>query len=138
MTTVVDASVALKWYFPERGSGTADAILAEAIESARVLLAPDLIVAEFTNVLWRKTRLGECREDEATEILELWQTDRPTLVETSPLAQRALELALRLDHSVYDCLYLATAIEYEAGLVTADRELARLSEPIIAEVELLI
>ena len=45
------------------------------------------------------------------------------LTPLSTLAERALAIAGALDHSVYDCFYLALA-EVEAGqLVTADRRL---------------
>jgi predicted nucleic acid-binding protein len=54
-----------------------------------------------------------------------------------PLVPRALELSLRLDESVYDCLYVAAAIESEAALVTADARLARAARGVVAEVELL-
>jgi predicted nucleic acid-binding protein len=134
---VVDASVAIKWYFQEPGSPEADALLAQAIDGARELLAPDLIGAEFANVLWKKIRLDECRLDEAHEIFELFAIDRPPLLDSGPLLPRALELAARLEQSVYDCLYLAAAIELEAALVTADRRLARAARALMAEVELI-
>jgi predicted nucleic acid-binding protein len=38
-----------------------------------------------------------------------------------PLAARAAALARKLDHPVYDCLYLALAEAEGAPLVTADR-----------------
>jgi predicted nucleic acid-binding protein len=135
--TVVDASVAAKWYFPEAGHAGASGVLAEAIDGRRELLAPDLIVAEFANTLWKKVRRHECSGDDARAILELWEVDRPRLVESAPLAPRALELALQLGRSVYDCLYLAAAIEHEASLVTADADLARAGRRLLAELELI-
>lgn len=135
MRTVVDASVALKWYFPESGAAGADRILTEALEGGRELLAPDLIVVEFANVLWKKVRREECSGEQAQAILEAFGTDAPRLVESVPLVPRALELALRLDEVVYDCLYLAAAIEAEASLVTADARLARCARGVLADVE---
>ena len=132
--TVVDASVALKWYFEEPGKADADRVLEDAIRGERDLLAPDLIAAEFANVLWKKIRRGECTPEIAEEILELWETDRPELVSSADLASRGLVLATALDHSVTDCLYLAAAIEYEAAFVTADRRLARAARTFLADV----
>lgn len=137
MRTVVDASVSVKWYFPEPGHLAADALLAEAIDGQRDLLAPDLIVAEFTNTLWKKIRREECSDDDAEQILDLWEVDRPRLVETAPLARRALELAVRLGQPVYDCLYLAAAIDHEAALVTADVRLARAGRAVLADLLLI-
>lgn len=136
MRSVVDASVAVKWYFPEAGASAADAVLERALEGSAELLAPDLIVPEFVNVLWKKVRLDECSSADATQVLELWHVDRPRLVESAGLAERALELALRLAHPVYDCLYVAAAIENQASLVTADRSLARAALTVLPDVEL--
>ena len=135
MRTVVDASVALKWYFPELGSDQAKRVLAEAIDGERELLAPDLILIEFANVLWKKVQRDECDRGEAEEILDAFGTDAPRLVASVPLVPRALELALRLGEVVYDCVYLAAAIEEEASLVTADARLARCARTVLADVE---
>ena len=136
MNHVVDASVAAKWYFPETGTRAATKVLTEAAAGERELLAPDLLVAEFANLVWKKVRLDECRPEEARAILGFFDTDLPRLIESKLLVARALDLALRLDHAVYDCLYLAAAIDYEARLVTADAELARSARVVLADVEL--
>jgi predicted nucleic acid-binding protein len=135
--TVVDASVVAKWYFPEPGRMAAEALLEECIEGRCELLAPDLLESEFANLLWKKVRREECGEDMATEVLALWETDRPRLVDAPSLIHRALDLAFRLAHPVYDCLYLATAIEHGASLATADRRLARAARGVLADVLLI-
>jgi predicted nucleic acid-binding protein len=132
---VVDASVAVKWYFPEPGCQQAAALLDARLE--RELLAPDLIALELTNVLRKKVRLAHCQRGRAFEILALWESDRPEYVSSLELTTRALELSLLLDHPVYDCIYIAAAIEHEARLVTADARLALAARAVIAEVELL-
>jgi predicted nucleic acid-binding protein len=137
MRTVVDGSVAAKWYFAEPGSEAADRILAGGIAGERELLAPDLIVPEFVNVLWKRVRRRECSRAAAAEILSLWDADCPQLVASSDLAARAFGLANELDLSVYDCLYLGLAIELEASLVTADRRLARAARSRVERVELI-
>ena len=48
-----------------------------------------------------------------------------TLVASSVLARRALEIALELGHPAYDAFYLATAEMHHARLVTADTRLLR-------------
>ena len=137
MRTVVDGSVAAKWYFAESGHEAADRILAAGIAGERELLAPDLIVPEFSSVLWKRVRRHECSRAAAAEILGLWDVDRPRLVASSELAARAFELANELDQSVYDCLYLALAIELDASLATADRPLARAARSRLDRVELI-
>ncbi len=133
-TIVVDASVAAKWYFPESGQIAAARILTEHLEGGCELVGPDLLESEFANLLWKKVRRGECSGEIAVEILSLWEEDRPPLIRSTLLVHRALDLALRLEHPLSDCLYIATAIEYEAALATADVRLQRLARGIVVEV----
>ena len=44
---------------------------------------------------------------------------------TAPLLPRAMDLARRLTHPVYDCVYLTLAERAQAPLVTADQRLVR-------------
>jgi predicted nucleic acid-binding protein len=134
--TVVDGSVATKWYFAEPGHAGADRILAEGIAGEREILAPDLLVPEFVNVLWKRVRRRECSRHAAAEILALFAVDCPALLASSALAARAFELAIALGHPAYDCFYLALAVEHEASLATADRALARAAAAVLDRVEL--
>jgi len=45
------------------------------------------------------------------------------LVPVEDLRNRALELAIELDHPIYDCFYLALAERERCPLVTADKRL---------------
>lgn len=108
---IVDASVAVKWLAEEPGSDQAFALL-----RAADLGAPTLIFAEVANALWKKRRRGEmidARFERLEEGLAWTVADRL-------LAVRAFDMATRLGHPVYDCLYLALAIERDLPLVTAD------------------
>jgi predicted nucleic acid-binding protein len=103
----------------------------------RELVAPELIVAEVANTLWKKVRRRECDAEHAYTFLGAFAADAPIFLEVEPLTPRALELAIRLDESVCDCLYLAAAIESDAALVTADARLARCARGVLAEVQLI-
>jgi len=46
---VADASVVIKWYVPEPGSAKVPALLG----GGNVLIAPDLLVPELANILWK-------------------------------------------------------------------------------------
>ena len=113
---VVDASVVAKWFVPEIHSDAAARLLGPAI----VLFAPDLIVAEFANVLWKKVRRAEITRAEAGEILRAFGALPLEIRPSSSLLAAAFELAVELDRSVYDSLYLALAVAEECAMVTAD------------------
>ncbi len=114
---VVDASVAVKWTVAEPGREMALRVLAHADE----LIAPDLLVAESANVLRKKSKLGEISVRQSEEALRVIQVAIPRFVPSVELAEDAL--AQNLDHSVYDCFYLACALPASI-LVTADDRFA--------------
>jgi predicted nucleic acid-binding protein len=116
---VVDASVLVPLLVAEPGSAAARVVAGGEPD----LRAPELILAETLNVLWKKQRLGQIDDAERIEAVGLIGPPLLTLVPTPPLALRASTLACELDHPVYDCLYLALAERETVALVTDDRRL---------------
>jgi predicted nucleic acid-binding protein len=115
---VVDSSVAIKWIVDEEDSGSARSI------SHAVLEAPDLLLIECANILWKKVILADLRPREAGD---RWQILLQAPIRFTPsldLLDAALGIALDLKHPVYDCLYLALALQRGVPLITADRKLA--------------
>lgn len=121
MTWVVDASIAVKWVIPEVLSDKADRVR----DGEDDVLAPDLLLVEVANALWRKTAAKEISAREADDAFDLLRHGRIDLRPTGPLLPRAMEVARRLDHPVSDCVYLALAEREHAALVTADHRLLR-------------
>lgn len=114
--TVVDASVAAKWFFPEADSDRALRLL-----SARCTLwAPDLVISVFGNLVWKRFRRGEVSEDEARAIIGDFLRFPLQIASGSSLATTALDLAMQTGRTVYDCLYLALAIRENGRLVTGN------------------
>ncbi len=114
---VVDASVAVKWFLREVHAEAAMRIL----DPNHELIAPDLIWAEFGNVLWKRRRRGEITLATARAILLDFKRYPIATMPVAPLVEAALEIADGLRQSVYDSLYLALAERRECRLVTADR-----------------
>ena len=121
MTWVVDASITIKWVIPEVLSDAANRLR----DGEDEFLATDLLLVEVANALWRKTRADEISAREADTALDLVGHSGIDLHPTGPLLPRALEVARRLDHPVYDCVYLALAEREQTTLVTADQRLLR-------------
>ena len=121
MSLVIDASVVVKWVIPEALSDRADRVR----DHEGDIRAPDLLLIEVANALWRKTLAREISPREADTALDLVQRSGLDLRGTPPLVPRAMELARRLGHPVYDCVYLALAEREGVPLVTADQRLLR-------------
>jgi predicted nucleic acid-binding protein len=118
---VVDASIAVKWVIPEVLSDEADRVR----DGDDDLLAPDLLLVEVANALWRKTTARDITPREADAAFDLVRRSGIDLRPTGPLLPRAMDLARRVAHPVYDCVYLALAEREHAALVTADLRLLR-------------
>jgi predicted nucleic acid-binding protein len=114
---VVDASVVAAAFFQETGARAARAILAGGGE----LHAPDLLLAEVANVVWKRHGRGEINEAEARALVADCLRLPLVLTPSGDLVASALELALRTKRTVYDCLYLALAVRMKAVLVSGDK-----------------
>lgn len=115
---VVDASIAVKWLVDEPLSAQAAVLLENDIP----LVAPALIYAEAANALWAIARRGRIKADDVRDALDLL-ADAPLTV-PSPMKRlmaSASRLASDLDHPVYDCMYLALALQEQRPVITADR-----------------
>ncbi len=119
-TLVIDASVAVKWVVEEEGTDEALALRATA-----KFIAPDLLVAECANILWKKVRRGELLPDEASFGARLLQASDVELLPMRPMLENAIRMAVELNHPAYDCLYLELAIRHGCRLVTADERLLK-------------
>ena len=117
---VIDASVAIKWTIGESGSEEALRLV-----QTTLLVAPRLILIECANVLWVKSRRMDITSDDAAEAYAYIAVAPIDYLEDGDLLPAALALAGLLDHSVYDCLYVAASVAIQAPIVTADRKLHR-------------
>ena len=117
MKLTVDACIAVKWLVSEDLCHEARTLLARRIER----YAPELLLAECANTIWKKTQRGEIPDPRPyrQELADL--PDVLTLCPDRSLVERATQMAFELAHPIYDCLYLACAEATASVLVTADR-----------------
>jgi predicted nucleic acid-binding protein len=115
---VVDASIAVLWTLEQRGSDRAAALSGES-----GLIAPSLIVAEIGNACWKAVRRGDLPREHAATAVEIALGPLHELKPAEELRTRALELAIELNHPIYDCFYLALAERERCALVTTDARL---------------
>jgi predicted nucleic acid-binding protein len=126
-TCVLDASAVVRLILLD----PAAADWAQTLETIGLVLAPELMLTEVTNTLWKLHRANQLQGvdphsllSQATELIDQIEPDRNLQVE-------ALALAMHLNHSVYDCLYLALARREAATLLTADQKLQSLARQVL-------
>ena len=112
---VIDASIAVKWVVEE--NGTPEAL---AIRQKARLIAPDLLIAESANILWKKVQRRELVKQEALIAARLLQGADIELLPMRSLCETATRISIEVNHPAYDCLYLALAVEKQCRFVTAD------------------
>jgi len=120
MITVLDASaaVAIAMNLPESTR------FHPQIETSDLVIAPDLIVAEVANAVWKYVRAGVLDSEQGERVLEraIGLVDQ---FETSMILYReAYALSVDHLHPVYDALYLVLTRRNNAHLATLDRRLS--------------
>ena len=118
MIVVVDASVAIKWYVDEVHTAEAEQLIDGRFE----LHAPELLLPEFGNILWKKCRNDDLDENVARSALASLRSQSIVIHSNSALVEPAFVGAQETGQSVYDWTYLSLAISLNCKFVTADRK----------------
>jgi len=113
---VVDTSIVAKWFLREEGSDAARELLGKN----QLLRAPDLLVAEMGNVLWKRLGRGELDLEQAELIVARLAAAPIMLTPVEELTNMALRIAHLYRRNFYDCTYLALALREKCRVVTAD------------------
>ena len=136
---VLDASVAVKWYFREVGSDAAQRLLDE---KGGLLIGPDLLLIEVCAAFVRGANVDKSRREDAKTLIAdyLSKLDDGTIRTerlTSGSLATAASLAIDLCHPLKDCIYLALAMQLGCDLVTCDARFAAKAKGVWAGVRVL-
>ena len=119
-TYVLDTSVAVAWYLPERFAGAARKWQRQLLENRVRLLVPSLHFWEIGNVLRTYVRRAELDSALAQEVYAL-HLDAPLEV-VEPERGDVLATALEMDATMYDAVFIALARRHGIPLLTAERK----------------
>ena len=117
---VIDTSVLVKYVVPEENSSIAYDIVDAHQASELRLIAPEYIMAECANVLWKHVRRNSLTTATAVAALRQLQTLNITLTPQGELLEDALLFAAATGIAVYDALFCVLARREDAELITAD------------------
>jgi len=120
---VLDASVAVSWFFEDEAGAYTDAVM-ESLDGATAVV-PSLWPLEVANVLLVGERRGRCTEADVIRFIELLQQLPIAVDDETP--RRALagafQLAREYGLTSYDAAYLELAMRFGLPLATLDRKL---------------
>ena len=123
MRVVVDASVVVKWFLPdpdtEQDVNHALNVLREINSAELSPLQPPHWLAEAAAVL---ARLYPKIAQQATELLYAMELPVKGGLE---VYAKSVNISKELNHHVFDTLYHAVALEYDATLISADEKYYR-------------
>lgn len=116
---VIDASVAAKWLFLEKG--TEEAV--QLLEQFDFFYAPDLFRMELESIITKKVRKKELRQEEAP-IKKTQASKLPIrFIQYNKLSDIAFDISTTLPVTLYDATYIAAAILTNSIFYTADERL---------------
>jgi len=124
MIIVLDASAGIELALTRENSDKYERI----IEKSTKVISSDLYKAEVTNVLWKYFKAGQLSKEEAFKRLHYCEELIDEFIDISNNNEEALLEGIRLDHSIYDLLYLTLARRNGAMLLTQDKKLKEIAK----------
>ena len=118
---VLDASAALHLVMDGKDAD----VIADRLDEAHLVTAPDFFTCEVANGLWKYVRRGDIPMADAATRLEEALALTGSLVPGRILAHEALVAATTYQHPVYDMMYAVLARRQGAAVITLDAKFAQ-------------
>lgn len=115
---VLDASILIQTLVRERYTD----IALKLVSTLKAIYVPSLIFYEIGNALVILARKNLVTKEDVIKKLNYLNLI-PTLNMSEITYSKAVDIAIELEITLYDASYLALALETDAPLITADREL---------------
>ncbi len=122
MIIILDVSAAIEILLKKEKKEKFD----QLYQAASWVIAPDLYVAEMSNVLWKYHRAKMFSHDDCIQYVEDGITMIDDFIEARQLWKEALGEGIKHHHAVYDMFYIVLARRHDATLVTNDSALSEL------------
>ena len=132
MTAVLDVSAAIEILLQKEKKELFNA----TYEKASWVIAPDLYIAEISNVVWKYYKSGLISHIECIQYVE----DGIELIDdyfsSKELWKEALGEGIKNTHSIYDMYYAVLARRNDATLITNDSKLSLICNKLNIEVKI--
>ena len=123
MIIVLDASAGIEIALNREKGKSLD----ELITKSSKVIASNLYKAEVANVIWKYVKAKLLDKEYAIKTLQLCERLVDEYIDISDNNEEAMLEGIRLNHSVYDLLYLVIARRTGAKLVTMDEKLKKIA-----------
>jgi len=119
---VVDSSVLFALFFPEEYSSWCE----EKIKEYEELHVPELVFLETSNTAWKRIVLFKHPSSTVLRNLKLLHrfiNNICIIHRDADYLEKAIELSINLEITIYDSLFLAIAEKYKTKVLTIDKKL---------------
>ncbi len=125
---IIDASVIIKWFVNEPYSEKALELRDDHINGRILIVVPELAFLEVLNALRYKEHDARALEQVNTD---LWEIQLHVEKLNRFLLDKASQIALKYNLTLYDGLYAALANLFGAQLITADAKLGNFPNSVL-------
>ena len=119
---ILDTSVIVKWFFKEDGNNTknAELLLQRYSKNEIRIITPEILLFELTNTIKNKSLKNK---DYQFEVIDKIFSIGIIFYINKEILKSALETANKINESVYDCIFIATAEHFGGIFITDDKKL---------------
>ena len=130
MIAVLDVSAAIEMLLQKEKARKYE----EVYQDASWVIAPQLYIAELTNVLWKYQKAKAITHEECLQFVENGINLIDDYSDLNDLWKESLGEGIKNSHSIYDMYYAVLSRRNEAILLTNDKELSSLCKKLKIQV----
>ena len=130
MIAVLDVSAAIEMLLQKEKARKYE----EVYQDASWVIAPQLYIAELTNVLWKYQKAKVITHEECLQFVENGINLIDDYSDLNDLWKESLGEGIKNNHSIYDMYYAVLSRRNEAILLTNDKELSSLCKKLKIQV----
>jgi len=121
---ILDTSVIIKWFFNEEEENTqaANLILNRYLNNEIGIIIPEVAIFEIANVIKNRIKSSQNKRIGANLIDKIFNLGIIFYI-NKEILKNAFNIAIDINESVYDCIFIATAEHFKSKMITDDRKL---------------
>jgi len=129
MIGVIDTSALIRFFIPDGPMPDGFEVFLTGVGTGHnIAIAPELIIAEVANVIFKKCATDELTNDEGELLLKDMLETPIRFFGHMELIYGAYDLSRKFNLTVYDGLFLSLALEKGAVVFSADKKILKASK----------